>query len=817
MARTFVPGVGWTVTEEPDGPVHWDAVSQTLRTIDDAPVPGTPGGPAVDSEARASASVAQGMASAVSGALASHASAADPHPGYQTQTESDARYVRTVNGSAPDGAGNVVVSGTGGSALPTAITPVTAIPLDGNKVFNADTVMSATALTIAAGQVEGGSCSLVVKGDGSSTWGGITGAQKANGAATFSNTLNAVNHILVWVDRGRVRYTVSQSDPIEIASASVAPTTAAPTIINSVVGQALTWTAGAMTGSPTPTATFNLRQSSTAIASAISNGAYVPQVAAGAYQLDQVAANGVSPNATATATVTLTAQPYAVSGGASGGVASVASPAFTLTVSGVLAASTVITPSDNGGGGTFTPSTVTIAPGTNQTGTFTYTPSSTPGARTISFTNSAALANPASITYTSTATLSVPVNTSAPTIASGSTARPVGYSQSSLTGSWTNSPTSYLYKWQRSTDGGVSWADISGATASTYTLVDADAGNVHRVGVRAVNGAGPAADYTYSAASAVVTAIAPGAPTGLSSASVTSSGFTGSFTAPASTGGAAIDDYKLQTSTNSGSTWVDFADATSTALSIAVTGLAASTAHQWRVAAHNSAGWGAWSTAATVTTAGASYSPPVAVGLRATDIWDAVTETGDYAGGYVYTGSTGNKIELWAPRSAALAQATYAPGFDRVIVAVDRKTTAAASTSSPSTLIGAHHGSSDIVVSVGQSGELLVMGLGTSTVDVSGIPADSGQTDTWLRGSDWASYANPGSLPQKMAASIMASSGSGTIGVYHWNGAAWLEVAKIRPSAGIGSGLANLSARLVWMRPEYLGTAATVSIGVASS
>jgi hypothetical protein len=491
---------------------------------------------------------------AITAAFVTHNAASDPHPGYQTQAESDARYVRTVNGSAPDGSGNVVVSGSGGSALPTAIAPVTAIPLDGTKVFNADTAMSSTPLTIAAGQVEGGSCSFVVKGDGSSTWGGITGALKANGAATFSNTLNAVNHVLVWVDRGRVRYTVSQSDPIEIASASVAPTTAAPTIINSVVGQALTWTAGAMTGSPTPTATFNLRQLSTAIASAISNGAYVPQVAAGTYQLDQVAANGVSPNATATATVTLTAQPYAVSGGASGGVVSAASPAFTLTVSGVLAASTVITPSDSGGGGTFTPATVTIAPGTNPTGTFTYTPSATPGARTISFTNSAALANPSSITYTSTATLSVPTNTSAPQIATGSTARPVGYSQSSLTGSWTNSPTSYLYKWQRSTDGGVSWADISGATASTYTLVDADAGNVHRVGVAGVNAAGTSA-YTYSAASAVVTAIAPGAPTVSAATSITTTGLTYTYADPASNGGSAITSRNADISFDGGATW----------------------------------------------------------------------------------------------------------------------------------------------------------------------------------------------------------------------------------------------------------------------
>jgi hypothetical protein len=190
----------------------------------------------------------------ITAALAAHNAAADPHPGYQTQAESDARYVRTVNGVAPDAAGNVNAAGGSGSALLTQVAPATAIPLDGNKVFNADTISSTTALTIAAGQVEGGSCTLAIRGNGSA-WGGITGALKASGSASFVTTLDAINHVLVWVERGRVRYTVSQSDPLEYAI------TAAPSIVTapalslssgsaSTVGAVYAVSNGTWTGSP---------------------------------------------------------------------------------------------------------------------------------------------------------------------------------------------------------------------------------------------------------------------------------------------------------------------------------------------------------------------------------------------------------------------------------------------------------------------------------------------------------------------------------------------------------------------------------------
>ena len=59
-----------------------------------------------------------------------------------------------------------------------------------------------------------------------------------------------------------------------------------------------------------------------------------------------------------------------------------------------------ITPSDNGAGGTFSPSTVVLAAGTpGVSGVFTYTPASY-GVKTISFTNNGGLTNPSSVSYT---------------------------------------------------------------------------------------------------------------------------------------------------------------------------------------------------------------------------------------------------------------------------------------------------------------------------------------------------------------------------------------------------------------------------------
>lgn len=76
-----------------------------------------------------------------------------------------------------------------------------------------------------------------------------------------------------------------------------------------------------------------------------------------------------------------------------------------------------------------------------------------------------------------------PVNTVAP-VASGGTF--VGDLLSVTDGTWTYSPSSYTYQWQRY------GADISGATSSTYATVIADAGSNIRAAVTPTNASGSA-------------------------------------------------------------------------------------------------------------------------------------------------------------------------------------------------------------------------------------------------------------------------------------------------------------------------------------
>lgn len=92
---------------------------------------------------------------------------------------------------------------------------------------------------------------------------------------------------------------------------------------------------------------------------------------------------------------------YALSGPATGSVG-VASSAFTASVSGALTSAVVVTPSDGGAGGTFTPATVTLPASANPTVSFTYTAVQT-GAIVIAGTNSGGLTNPSSLTFTASA------------------------------------------------------------------------------------------------------------------------------------------------------------------------------------------------------------------------------------------------------------------------------------------------------------------------------------------------------------------------------------------------------------------------------
>ncbi|MES1247041.1 MAG: hypothetical protein ABUS54_05130 [Actinomycetota bacterium] len=87
------------------------------------------------------------------------------------------------------------------------------------------------------------------------------------------------------------------------------------------------------------------------------------------------------------------------------------------------------------------------------------------------------------------ANAAAPGNTSPPTI-SGTTK--TGSTLTANEGSWSNTPTSYTYQWQRCASDGRACGDITSATAKTYAPVTGDVGHALRVVVTAVNADGKA-------------------------------------------------------------------------------------------------------------------------------------------------------------------------------------------------------------------------------------------------------------------------------------------------------------------------------------
>jgi hypothetical protein len=127
-------------------------------------------------------------------------------------------------------------------------------------------------------------------------------------------------------------------------------------------------------------------------------------------------------------------------------------------------------------------------------------------ARNVDGTGTAASAQ------TATVVAATPASTSAPTITMASR---VGETTTANDGAWTPAPTSYAYQWQRRVSG--TWADISGATSRSYTLVAADAGNNVRVAVTATNADGDGVGYSAPGPLVVSPPVAPttiAAPTG---------------------------------------------------------------------------------------------------------------------------------------------------------------------------------------------------------------------------------------------------------------------------------------------------------------
>ena len=107
-------------------------------------------------------------------------------------------------------------------------------------------------------------------------------------------------------------------------------------------------------------------------------------------------------------------------------------------------------------------------------------------------------------TYTSTSEGSKPVELSLPTISGVAES---GQRLTASPGSWTESPTSYAYQWQRCSSTGTNCSSIPGATSSSYTLTGSDVGSTIRVSTSAYDTSGSSTP-AYSATTANVSSSA---------------------------------------------------------------------------------------------------------------------------------------------------------------------------------------------------------------------------------------------------------------------------------------------------------------------
>ncbi len=174
------------------------------------------------------------------------------------------------------------------------------------------------------------------------------------------------------------------------------------------------------------------------------------------------------------------------------------------------------------------------------------------------------------------------------------------------------------YRIEVSTNGGSSFSQLVASHSTTsYSHTGLTAGTARHYRVRAINSVGNSGwSNTANATTATPTATVPGVPTSLTATASGQTIINLSWTAPASDGGAAISGYRIEVSTNGGSSFSQLV-ASQSGTSYSHTGLTAGTARHYRVRAINSVGNSGWSNTANATTAAAT-APGAPTSLTAT-------------------------------------------------------------------------------------------------------------------------------------------------------------------------------------------------------
>ena len=187
---------------------------------------------------------------------------------------------------------------------------------------------------------------------------------------------------------------------------------------------------------------------------------------------------------------------------------------------------------------------------------------------------------------------SAPLNLSA--TAAGDTQINLSWTTPALNG---GSPISG-YRIEVSSDGGTIWTDLvadTRNTSTTYAHTDLTVDDTRHYRVRAINAIGTSLPSNVDSATPrsipTRTATVPDAPTGLSATADGSTLINLSWTAPARNGGSAISGYKIEVSSDGGTTWTDLvADTRNTSTTYAHTDLTVDDTRHYRARAINAIG-----------------------------------------------------------------------------------------------------------------------------------------------------------------------------------------------------------------------------------
>lgn len=161
-----------------------------------------------------------------------------------------------------------------------------------------------------------------------------------------------------------------------------------------------------------------------------------------------------------------------------------------------------------------------------------------------------------------------------------------------------------IYRGTSSGGEGTTPLTVVSRNSLSYTDTSVVNGQIYYYTVRASNSVGTGPKSNEASATPLAPLTVPGAPTGLAASEISPSQIRLSWNAPSSNGGSAITGYKIERSTDSGSTWSTISSNTqSSGTTYTDSGLGAGLTYTYRVSAINSQGTGQPSNTASATTA----------------------------------------------------------------------------------------------------------------------------------------------------------------------------------------------------------------------